>query len=67
MKKPAKKRYFTITEAADELGLTRQGVHDLIRRGILRASRGKIVHIKIVQGWKIPAKALEAYRNRRTK
>lgn len=54
--------FYTITQAAEELGLTRQAVNLAIKRGLLQARKGTI---KItVRGWTIPAKSLDAYRSR---
>lgn len=56
-KKPTKKNY-TITEAAKKLKISRQAVHDAIKRGLLEAEKGEIVQTV----WLIPAKSLKAYR-----
>jgi predicted transcriptional regulator len=57
-------RYYTITEAAKELGITRAAVHRAIKQGRLEAERGEI--IKLVQtktqGWKISRPSLDSYR-----
>ena len=53
-----KKKTFTISEAAAALGVSRQAVHEAIKRGLLKARQGKIVTI----GWLIPEQALKAYK-----
>ncbi len=55
---PAKKKHFTITEASKKLGISRQAVHEAIRKGQLRAEKGQIV----VSAWLIPQTALKSYR-----
>lgn len=69
MKRPPKKRYYTITEAAKELGITRQAVHGAIKRGLLEAQKGQITQViqirtvkRKLRGWLIPIKSLNAYR-----
>jgi predicted transcriptional regulator len=58
------KRDYTITDAAKELGITRQAVHAAIKRGLLEAERGEIIQVKTtkIRGWKVSAKSLNAYR-----
>lgn len=60
---PTKKGY-TLTEAANELGLTRGAVHKAIKTGRLKALRGKITKTIVHEttGWVITKPALEAYR-----
>jgi excisionase family DNA binding protein len=64
MKFSIRKRYYTITDAAKELGITRAAVHRAIKQGRLEAERGE--SIKLVQtkskGWKIPQSSLNSYR-----
>jgi excisionase family DNA binding protein len=55
-----KKKYFTITEASKKLGISRQAVHEAIRRGQLKATKGKVV--QTVSVWLVPSSALKAYR-----
>ena len=43
MKSTSRKRYYTITEAAKELGITRAAVHRAIKQGRLEAERGEII------------------------
>jgi len=54
------KRYYTITEAARKLKITRSSVHEAIRKGRLEASRGKIV--QVTEGWRISPTSLKHYR-----
>lgn len=42
MKVSSRKRYYTITEAAKELGVTRAAVHRAIKQGRLEAERGEL-------------------------
>jgi len=44
MKKPGK-RFFTITEAARELEITKAAIYKAIKQGRLEAERGKIVQV----------------------
>jgi predicted transcriptional regulator len=64
MKLVSRKRYYTITEAAKELGITRAAVHHAIKQGRLEADRGEI--LRLVQtktkGWKISPPSLNSYR-----
>jgi excisionase family DNA binding protein len=64
MKRSNQNPYYTITEAAKELGITRAAVHRAIKQGRLEAERGEI--IKFVQtrtkGWKISRPSLDSYR-----
>ncbi len=64
MKSSSGKRYYTITEAAKELGITRAAVHRAIKQDRLEAERGEI--IKLVRtktkGWKISQLSLNSYR-----
>jgi excisionase family DNA binding protein len=54
---PAKKTY-TITEAAKRLGISRQAVHEAIKKGLLEAEQ-----VEVVQSvWQIPAQSLKTYR-----
>ncbi|MFQ5903650.1 MAG: helix-turn-helix domain-containing protein [Candidatus Binatia bacterium] len=55
-----KKGSFTITQAARKLGISRQAVHEAIRKGQLKAKRGQIQVVQTV--WLIPAAALRAYK-----
>ena len=51
------KKTFTITEAAEKLGISRQAVHLAIKKGALKARAKKVVEVV----WIIPAESLEAY------
>jgi hypothetical protein len=66
MKRSPRKRHFTITEAARELGIRRQSIHEAIRKGRLEAERGYVEVVRTVKtnmrAWRIPAKSLDAYR-----
>jgi excisionase family DNA binding protein len=55
---PTKEKTYTLTEAARELGLTKQGVLNAIDKGRLPAERKEIVR-KI---WMIKADAVKAYK-----
>lgn len=54
------KRFYTITEAAKELGLTRSAVHEAIKTGRLDADWGKVV--QVAEAWRIPSKAVRSFR-----
>jgi len=41
----SRKPYYTITEAAKELGITRAAVHRAIKQGRLEAERGEIIKL----------------------
>ncbi len=53
------KRYYTITEAAKKLHITRAAVHDAIKQHRLKATWGKF--IQVTEGWQIPAGSLRDY------
>ena len=56
---------YTITEAAKKLGISRQAVHDAIKKGLLEGEKGTFVQIieieRVMRGWRIPEKSLKAY------
>jgi predicted DNA-binding protein YlxM (UPF0122 family) len=52
-----KKKSFTITEAAKKLGISRQAIHDAIRKGQLKAKRGQIFQTV----WLVSADAIQSY------
>ena len=56
---------YTITEAAKKLGVSRQAVHDAIKKGLLEGEKGSFVQVveinRVMRGWRIPQKSLEAY------
>lgn len=54
------KLYYTITEAARKLRITRASVHEAIRKGRLEATLGKI--IQVTEGWRISPTSLNHYR-----
>lgn len=68
MKKTSRKRYYTITEAARELGVTRAAVHSAIKQKRLEAQRGYVEVVRTfttrtrMKAWRISAKSLDAYR-----
>jgi excisionase family DNA binding protein len=64
MKPSSRKRQYTITEAAKELGITRAAVHRAIKQGRLEANRGEIVRVVTTRtkGWKISHQSLNSYR-----
>mgnify|MGYP001370436803 CR=1 FL=1 len=55
----SKAKTYTITEAAKKLGISRQAVHEAIRKGQIEAQKTKI--IRVISGFSIPAKSLDAY------
>lgn len=59
MKPSRSKRYYTMTEAARVLGLTRSGVHEAIRKERLKATWGVIGPAP--KGWRISPKGLREY------
>jgi predicted DNA-binding protein YlxM (UPF0122 family) len=48
------------------LGISRQAVHDAIKKGFLDAQKGSFVQVieikRTIRGWSISEKSLEAYR-----
>lgn len=64
MKRNAKKSYYSITEAAKTLGVSRAAIHEAIRKGKLEASWGKVIQVvrTEVKALRIPAKSLGAYK-----
>jgi excisionase family DNA binding protein len=52
-----KKTHYTISEAAQHLGISRQAVYEAIHAGQLRARKGRVV--KTV--WLVSAASLETY------
>jgi predicted transcriptional regulator len=64
VKPPQRKRHYTITEAARELGITRAAVHRAIKQGRLEAERGDIIRVVTTRtkGWKISQQTLDNYR-----
>jgi predicted transcriptional regulator len=45
MNSSSRKLYYTITEAAKELGITRAAVHRAVKQGRLEAERGEIIKL----------------------
>jgi hypothetical protein len=60
MKHTNRDRYYTITEAAKELGITRAAVHRAIKQQRLKATWGPISPPP--EAWGISAKDLNEYR-----
>ncbi len=64
--KNAGKRYFTITEAARKLGITRAAVYRAVKQKRLEAREAKIIQVKTVKvtirALRISAKSLKNYR-----
>ena len=54
------KKFFTITEAAKALKISRAAVHQAIRKARLEAHRGRIEinQVQVIEGWKISPKDL---------
>ena len=57
MKKPAKKTHFSVGEAAKKLKISRQAVHEAIKKGSLKALKKRVVKLE----WQIPAESLHSY------
>lgn len=57
-----RQNFYTITEAARKLKITRAAVYEAIHKGRLEAEEGKIVQVKVARGLRIPAESLSAYR-----
>lgn len=53
------KRFYTITEAAKALGITRAAVHQAIRKHRLQAEWAEIIHV--TKGLRIPAQSVRDY------
>jgi hypothetical protein len=64
MRSSSRSRYYTITEAAKELGITRAGVHRAIKQRRLEAERDEIIKLvrTTTKGWKISQASLNSYR-----
>ena len=56
-----KKKTYTITEAANKLGITRAAVHEAIRKGRLKADWGETVQIIRKKALLINAADLKSY------
>lgn len=54
-----KKRYYTITEAAKILRVTRASIHEAVKAGRLKAEMGVVV--QRARAWRINPKSLFAY------
>jgi len=55
-----KEKHFTITEAAKKLRISRQGVHEAIQKGLLRARWGEVTIVK--KALLITADSIDSYR-----
>lgn len=51
------RKYYTITQAAQRLGITREAVFEAIKAGKLKASLEKV----LTRMWKIDPKSVDAY------
>jgi len=63
MNLPEKSPLYTLSEAAKKLGISRQAVHEAIKKGLLEAHKGKITRtiVQVTRGWMIHAEALLKY------
>jgi predicted DNA-binding protein YlxM (UPF0122 family) len=63
MKQPKKTTVYTLSEAATKLGISRQGVHEAIKKGLLEAHKANITKtiVQVTRGWIIHADALDKY------
>jgi len=63
MNQPKKPSLYTLSEAANKLGISRQAVHEAIKRGLLEAHKGRITRtiVQVTRGWVIQADALLKY------
>ena len=54
---------FTLSEAAKELGISRQAVHEAIKKGLLEAHKAKITKtiVQVTRGWVIQPDAIRKY------
>lgn len=59
MKPSRSKRYYTITEAAKKLKITRAAVHEAIKNHKLTATWGEFV--QVAEGWRISPDSLRDY------
>jgi hypothetical protein len=63
MNQPKKRLLYTLSEAAKKLGISRQAVHEAIKKGLLEAHKAKITKtiVRVTQGWVIEPDALIKY------
>jgi predicted DNA-binding protein YlxM (UPF0122 family) len=63
MTQPKNPLGYTLSEAARKLGISRQAVHEAIKRGLLEAHKAKITKtiVQVTRGWVIHAEALKKY------
>lgn len=57
-----KSKSYTISEAAKKLGISRQAVHDAIKKGLLRAHWGEVIITTKATVRLISAESLKSYR-----
>ena len=59
-------KFYSVSEVAKLLGVSRQAIHDAIKRGILKATRGKVEVVRVVKsvqrGLRISERELGKYR-----
>ena len=59
-------KFYSVSEAAKLLGVSRQSIHIAIKRGILKATKGKIEVTRLVKtvqrGLRISEKEIHKYR-----
>ena len=58
MKKRAKPKFYSVTQAAESLGVTRQAVHLAIKKGTLKARKVEVVKTE----WQITSASIDAYK-----
>ena len=63
MTQPKNPLGYTLSEAARKLGISRQAVHEAIKKGLLEAHKAKITKtiVQVTRGWIIHAEALDKY------
>jgi hypothetical protein len=58
-------KYYSVSEAAKLLGVSRQSIHLAVKRGVIKATEGKIVVTRLVKteqkGLRISEKELRKY------
>ena len=58
----SKKTFYTITEAAKTLKITRAAVFDAIKKKRLKAKEGLIKRVITTKAWKIDPQSLKCYK-----
>ena len=63
MTQPKNPTAYTLSEAARKLGISRQAVHEAIKKGLLEAHKANITKtiVRVTRGWLIHADALTKY------